>query len=140
MSLVLGQHVVDWIAKQTNPNGYFGNGTGIGWERAGALVGGIAYMNWNGVNIDVHVASNGSRRWISPRLLEVAFDYPFIQLGVRRITAEIGEGNADSRSFAEHLGFILEGKKKDAHPTGALCIYKMTPATCRFIKPRVLNG
>lgn len=136
--MTIGPHVVDWVARQTNPNGYFGNGVGIGWERSGELVAGAVYMNCNGVNIDVHVASDCSKRWLVPSALRFAFAYPFVQLGVRRITAEIGEGNTNSRQFAEHLGFELECQKQDAHPTGAICVYKLRRENCRFL--RIAHG
>lgn len=135
---IFGPAVIDWVAQRTNPNGYFGNGTGIGWRRDGKMVAGAVYMNWNGVNVDVHIASDCSRRWLTRRALQFAFAYPFVQLGARRVTAEIGEGNADSRRFAEHLGFELECKKQDAHPTGALFVYRMTPAMCRYLTQRPL--
>lgn len=140
MGIVVGNHVVEWVARQTNPCGYFGNGVGIGWERDGKLTGGAVFMNWNGVNIDVHIASDRTAQWLVPGALQFAFAYPFIQLGARRITAAIGEGNRLSRSFAERLGFILEAKLHDAHPTGALCIYAMHRANCRFIQQKARYG
>lgn len=132
--MTIGPHVVEWVAKQTNPNGYFGNGVGIGWERGGVLVAGAVYMNYNGVNMDVHVASDCSKKWLVPSALRFAFTYPFVQLALRRITAEIGEGNAASRRFAEHAGFVLEGRKLGAHPTGDILVYRMTAETCKYLK------
>jgi len=92
------------------------------------------------VNLDVHVASDCSRRWLTRKALQFAFAYPFFQLKAKRLTAPIGEGNSDSRRFAEHLGFILEAKLQDAHPTGAICLYRMTRDECRFLTQRPLYG
>ncbi len=132
--IITGPQVVDWVAKQTNPIGSFGTGVGIGWARDNQIVAGAVFMNWNGVNFDVHIASDCSRKWMTREYLKFCFYYPFVQVGVRRLTAEIGEGNANSRRFAEHLGFELECKKQDAHPTGALYVYRLFVKDCRFIK------
>ncbi len=130
--IVSGPHVVDWVAKQTHPDGGF-RGVGIGWEAGGQLRAGAVYERWNGVNIEVHIASDRSRKWLTRKALQFAFYYPFVQLGVRRMTAEIGEGNTACRKFAEHIGFVLESRKKAAHPTGDICVYVLFKDACRWI-------
>lgn len=132
--LVIGKSVVKWVAAQTAEFGDFGTEVGIGWEKDGRLVAGVAYANWNGVNVECHIASDKSRKWLTRQYLWTIFDYPFNQLGVKRITVCVGEGNRDSTRFVEHLGFILEAKLKAAHPTGDLLIYRMDRQDCRFIR------
>lgn len=133
MSLVIGKEVVRWVAQKTNEFGDFGTEIGIGLERNSALVGGIAYANWNGVNVEAHAASDGSKTWLTRQFLWTIFDYPFNQLQCKRITLCIGEGNKDSRRFAEHLGFELEATLKNAHPSGHLLIFVMWKEHCRWI-------
>ena len=133
MSLVIGPEVVSWVAVRTNEYGNFGAAQGIGWERDGALVAGVAYAEWNGVNVVAHIASDGSRRWLTRTFLNVIFDYPFRQLGVRRITACVGEGNSDSRRFLLHLGFVHEATLRGAHPTGDLLVYVLWKEKCKWI-------
>lgn len=130
--IVIGKHVVKWVASKTAEYGDFGTDVGIGWERNSELVGGVAYANWNGVNVEAHVASDGTKRWLNRQYLWTIFDYPFVQLNCKRITICIGEGNKDSRRFAEHLGFELEAELKDAHPSGHLLIYRMFKEDCRW--------
>ena len=132
--IVIGAEVVDWVAKRTHEHGRFGTDIGIGWARAGRLVAGVAYAEWNGPNVVCHIASDGSRKWATREYLRVIFDYPFVQLGCKRITVCVGEGNADSRRFVEHLGFTLEAELAGAHPTGALRIYRMWRDECRFLQ------
>jgi len=132
--IVVGKGVVDWVAKQTNEYGNFGTDVGIGWERHGKIVAGVAYANWNGVNVECHIASDGSRRWLTKQYLWTIFDYPFNQLGAKRITVCVGSGNADSTRFVKHLGFTIEATLKDAHPTGDIHIYRMDRQDCRFIR------
>jgi len=135
--LVIGKSVVEWVAAQTAEFGNFGTDVGIGWEKDGRLVAGVAYANWNGVNVECHIASDRSRRWLTREFLWTIFDYPFNQLGADRITVCVGEGNRDSTRFVRHLGFILEARLRAAHPTGDLLIFCMKRQDCRFIQKRI---
>jgi len=132
----IGAHVVDWVAKRTNEFGNFGAAQGIGWERDGGLVAGVAYAEWNGANVVCHIASDKSRKWMTKRYLWTIFDYPFNQLDVNRITVCVGQGNESSRRFVEHLGFQLEAALSGAHPTGDLMVYRMFKNECKWIEAK----
>ena len=130
---------MEWVARQTNEFGDFGCATGIGIEEnigrpAWRIIAGVAYAEWNGVNVVCHIASDGSRQWLTRKYLWMIFDYPFRQLKVKRITVCVGEGNADSRRLVEHFGFELEAKLEKAHPTGDLLVYRMREPQCRYLR------
>ena len=131
--IVCGPHVVEWVAKQTNEFGNFGTDAGIGWKKNGELVAGVAYADWNGVNVNCHIAAKG-KNWATRLYLGVIFDYPFNKLNCRRITVCVGQGNGASRKFVEHLGFVREANLHDAHPTGDLLIYRLLKSECRFLR------
>lgn len=134
--ILTGQVVVRWIAARTNEYGNFGAAHGIGLgKHPGALVAGVAYAEWNGVNVVCHIASDGSKRWLTREYLRTIFDYPFNQLGCKRITVCVGEGNTASRRFVLHLGFSLETTLQGAHPTGDMLIFRMRREECRWISP-----
>lgn len=130
--MVIGQGVVEWVAARTNEHGNFGAAQGIGWAKGSELVAGVAYAEWNGPNVVCHIASDGSKRWAVREYLWTIFDYPFRQLGVKRITVCVGEGNIASRRFVTHLGFRREATLHDAHPTGDLLVYWMKKEWCRW--------
>lgn len=132
--LVVGDEVVRWVARRTNEHGNFGAAVGIGWARGGKLVGGVVYNEFNGVNLCAHIASDGSKNWLSKEFLRVMFDYPFNQAKVRRITGLVGEGNIKARRFDEQLGFRLETRLAGAHPTGDLLVYVMWQKDCRWLR------
>lgn len=131
--IVTGKGVVEWVARRTNEFGSFGTDIGIGWERGGDLVAGVAYADWNGPNVICHIAATG-KNWATRQYLWTIFDYPFNQLRAKRITVCVGEGNAVSRKFVCHLGFELEAIHPLAHPTGALLTYRMWQQDCRFLR------
>jgi RimJ/RimL family protein N-acetyltransferase len=132
--IVVGQGVVDWVARRTNEFGNFGAGVGIGWQTDGRLRAGVVYGNYNGVNIEMHVASDESGHWLTREFLRVAFDYPFNQAKVNRITALMGSGNEKALRFNQHLGFRHEATLKGAHPTGDLIVRVMWRADCRYLR------
>jgi RimJ/RimL family protein N-acetyltransferase len=98
------------------------------------MIAGVVFSDFNGVNINMHVASDGSRRWLTKEFLRVVFDYPFNQAKVKRVTGLVGEGNIEARKFDEHIGFKLEARLAGAHPTGDLLIYVMRREDCRFLR------
>jgi RimJ/RimL family protein N-acetyltransferase len=83
----------------------------------------------------MHVASDGSRHWLSRDFLWHCFNYAFNTAGVNRCTALIGEGNTAAIRFDEKIGFQLETRLRGAHPTGDLLIYVMwRPQAERWLK------
>lgn len=132
MSLVTGPGVVEWIAKRTNEFGSFGTDIGIGWQKNSRIIAGVAYADWNGPNVVCHIAAEG-KLWATRQYLWTIFDYPFNQLGCKRITVCVGEGNSASRRFVQHLGFELETTLTAAHPSGDLLVYRMFKESCSWI-------
>jgi len=135
--LAIGQPVVEWVARRTNEFGNFGAAVGIGLERFDegkwGLIAGVVYSDFNGVNVNMHVASDGSRNWMTKEYLWTCFDYPFNQAKVNRITGLVGEGNVQARRFNERIGFELETRIKGAHPSGDLLIYVLWRKNCKWV-------
>lgn len=127
--IVIGQGVVEYVTKYPDVAS-----TGIGWLRDGKIIAGVSYSECNGVNVNCHIRSDGTKRWATREYLRTIFDYPFNQLKVRRITVCVDEGNTDSRRFVLHLGFTLETTLKSAHPTGDLLIFSMFRNGCRWLR------
>ena len=135
--IAIGPGIVEFVAKATNEFGNFGAATGIGIQELRGeewvTIGGVAYADWNGVNVVAHIASDGSRQWMSKRFLWTIFDYPFNQLKVNRITCEIGSKNLNSINLCERLGFACETALQGAHPDGDLLIYRLWKRDCKWI-------
>lgn len=131
--IVVGPEVVQWVATRTNEHGNFGAAVGIGWARHGQLVAGVAYNEFNGVNMNAHIAAEG-KHWLTRKFLWAMFHYPFVQAGVQRLTGLVGEGNMAARRFDEHLGFDFETQLTGAHPTGDLLVYVMWKRNCKWLE------
>jgi RimJ/RimL family protein N-acetyltransferase len=94
----------------------------------------VCYDTFTAFDCHMHIASNGSRRWISRALLREAFAYPFIQCGLRRVTGLVAASNQDAMRFDLHLGFRIEGLCREGAPDGDLFILGMLRRECRFIQ------
>lgn len=129
--IVTGPDVVAWVARQTNDFGNFGCAVGIGWQRDGELVAGVAYNEFNGPNINAHIAA---ARALTRQFVRAIFDYPFNQAKVHRVTCLVGEGNAKSRRLCRHFGFTEETRLAGAHASGDLIVYRMLRNECKWLE------
>lgn len=98
----------------------------------------VVYDSWvEGNSINMHVAAVPGRRWLTREFLRAAFRYPFVQLGLRRVTLPIDRSNTDARRFAAKLGASLEGIAREAGTNGDdLCIYGMLKRECRWLEEK----
>lgn len=134
--IVHGQAVVDWVAKNRGYAGGYSLAVGIGVAAtpdASTLRGAVVYHEYSGASVRVHVASDGSRRWVTREWLHVIFMYAFDQLKVKRITGMVPEANTAALNFDKSVGFVEEARMKDADPGGDVIILKMTRDMCRWI-------
>lgn len=127
------ERIGPWVTERTGGVYYPGSGQAIGLEKDGVLVAGVLYDNFNGRSVQMHVASDGTRRWMTKQYLLRCFDYPFHQLKVRKIIGQVDSENSDALKFDLALGFVVEAVIKDASRKGDLMILTMTPEQCRWI-------
>ena len=135
-TVVTGQKVVEWVAKHTSEFGNYGAAVGIGLEHDKRLIAGVVFNEYNGANIQMHVASDGSRSWMNKEYLWFCFYYPFEQAKVNRITTVVASSNVRAAEFNRHIGFTEETRLKDAHPDGDLIVFRMFKSECRWLNRR----
>ena len=106
----------------------------IGLEKDGELIAGVVYDNYTKATIFMHIAAKPGRKWLTRNFLWYMFHYPFVELGVKRVTGIIPVSNKDSINFANGLkGARLEALLKDAHPDGDMAIYCMFKQDCKYL-------
>lgn len=134
--------VAAWVSARLPTPADWGDCSAIGLEKDDALVAGVVYNQFvEGNSISMHVAAVPGRRWLTRSFLRAAFRYPFLQLGLRRVTLLIPAANMPSRRFATDLGFQLEGiVREGASPTEDLCIYGLLARECRWTQELETHG
>lgn len=106
----------------------------IGLERDGDLLAVVVYNLWSGADIAMHVAAMPGRRWMTRAFLRAVFRYPFVQLECQRVTGYVPASNADALRFDRHLGFVEEGRMREALPTGEdVLVLGMLRRECRWL-------
>lgn len=105
----------------------------LGYEIDGQLVVVCLFNGFTRWECNMHVVSNGSRRWCSRGFLAAAFAYPFIQLGVQRVTALVPAKNTDALVMDLRLGFVPEGVKRSAYGDDDLVVLGMLRGNCKWL-------
>lgn len=136
--LVYGQseRVSAWVAERAGAS-RLDRAAAIGVAgEDGELIAGVAATEyWPGVDLITHIAAEPGSRWATRGVLRALFAYPFLQLRLPRITAEIRESNELSLKLCGQLGFRREGFKRRAAPGGeGLWILGMLRQECRWLK------
>lgn len=105
----------------------------LGLERDGELVAGVLYDAWNGVNIWAHLAVKPGES-LTRKFAWYMAHYPFVEIGVRRVTCLVEASNAECRRFIEHYGFTEETRLEGAASDGGdTILYRLRREDCRFL-------
>lgn len=91
-----------------------------------------------GGSIHIHIAVS-DRKYVTRRAIQAVFEYPFIQLGVKKLIGVVNSENAAALTFDLRLGFEIEAVIEDAYERGDMYILSMTPEQCRWIRG-IANG
>jgi len=105
----------------------------LGVVRNGELVAGVVYNHFTGHDICMHVAAEPGKIWAKPKILYALFSYPFNQLKCRRVTGFVASQNAHTLPFDKKLGFVEEGRLRDATPEGDMIVIGMRRSECRWL-------
>ena len=97
------------------------------------------YDNYEpGGSIQMHIAIDDPKN-VSRQAITAVFEYPFYQLGVKKVLGFVNSENHTALSFDMRLGFQIEAVIKDVYDMGDLYILSMTREQCRWLKG-VSNG
>jgi RimJ/RimL family protein N-acetyltransferase len=133
--LVYGEEerLLPWALDKIGIAGFRSDARAIGLERDGDLVAVVVFDGFSAADANMHIASDGTRRWMSKELLLAAFAYPFQQIKLRRLTGIVPAKNKDALAFDEHIGFVREGYCPEALPDDDVVILGLLRRNCRFI-------
>ena len=129
--LVTGLGVAEWVFQRVG-GAVSAHSQGIGWQVDGELVAGVAYECFTGGNIYVHQCVKGR----VPRMFWWAVtDYPFNQLGCKRITGLVESTNKKALELNKHIGFRVEATLEKAGQNDAdMVVMVLWKEDCRFLR------
>lgn len=130
-----------WAAQEIdNVERFKPDAKAIGQMRNGLIAGVVVFDNFSPYDVNVHVASDGSKRWITKELVYEVFAYPFVQLGLNRITGLVAAKNEAALRFNLHFGLKVEGRCRNALPDDDLIILGMIREECPYIPKEYRYG
>jgi len=125
--------LLPWAAERIGIGRFRDDARAIGVGDGDNIRGVVVYDTFSSADCNMHVASDGSGRWLTREFLCHAFSYPFIQLRLRRVTAMVPAKNLHALRFDEKLGFVREGYHPHGMPDDDLISLGMLRKNCRFI-------
>jgi RimJ/RimL family protein N-acetyltransferase len=131
--IVTGPGVGHWVAARVNGQFFEAASQAIGIEKDGKIIAGVIYENWNQVSIWCHIAIEGR---LTKKYLWTIFDYPFKQIGAKKIIVPVSSSNEKSLRLVGKMGFVEEARIKDARPDGDMVFLVMDRENCRFLEPK----
>lgn len=96
------------------PGGYKKGSTTIGFADDKQILAVAIYSNFRQHSIEISFVTS-TPRWATKGNIRAVFEYPFRQLGVKRMTAITSRKNKPCRKLLEGVGFRLEGVHPFAH-------------------------
>lgn len=127
---------IAWAASRIGIERFRDDARGIASVRVtGELAAVVVFDTFSSCDCNMHIASDGSRRWLTRALMLEAFAYPFVQLGLKRVTGIVPSKNAAALEFDKGLGFEVEGLCREALPDDDVVILGLLRRDCRLIPP-----
>jgi RimJ/RimL family protein N-acetyltransferase len=104
--------VAEWVADQTKIAGFLGPHHSFGFFRDGLLAGACVFDSFTPHECSIHlaIADPPVPEWA----MRMAFAYPFKQLNLKRVSAQIRADNEAGIAIAKRNGFVEEGRKRKA--------------------------
>jgi hypothetical protein len=103
----------------------------IGYEINGELKGGAVWTHYTPTNV---VKSLVLEAPLTKRFLYCMFFIPFRQFKVRHISCAIEESNVRSINLSTRLGFVIEGRLRQAAINGEdVVMMGMLASECRYL-------
>lgn len=130
--------VENWTANKINKDlirADYGPCKSFGVIMDGKIAAGMVYFDFQPGFGDVSLsAAVDTPKAITKRVLRELFTFPFITLGMRRITAFIACDNLHSVNVAKRAGFRAEGIKRNAGYNGQnVIMFGMLKEECKWL-------
>jgi hypothetical protein len=110
------------------------------YDKSDRLLGGVLFTDYWGGSVMMHSAIFSGKGGLRP-LIWLVFQYPFVQLGVKKVFGLVPEWNVPARNLDLHLGFKIEYLTDDVfnHAQGPNGMYLMSmrKEDCRWLNMRM---
>jgi len=93
----------------------------------------VIYHDFSERSCAISIATDGTGKWCLKGVLKRIFDYPFVELGYRRVSILVSASNERSAKLVRGLGAVQEGELREATEDGEnIRIFGMLAGERRF--------
>lgn len=132
--------LLDWAIERYDQNAIDSDTHALGLEVDGEIYAVALYNAFTDMSCNIHIVSNGGKRWASRTFLSEAFVYPFVQLGLTRLTALVPSKNHNALTLDIRLGFQIEGRMREAMTDDDVVVLGMLRRDCIWIPEENRHG
>lgn len=126
------KRVARWVRDKIGQGGWGEWYQAIGHEKGGELIAGVVFNFQTECDIVMHIAAGGP--WLTREYAHAIFSYPFVQLGVRRVSAFPKASDKAVCGLLEALGFVREGTMAHMYPDDDAAVYGLLRESCRYVR------
>lgn len=91
------------------------------------------YNRFSAYNCEMSIATDGGRRWASRAFLRSCYLYPFVQLGLKRVSAVVEEKNTKSLTLCRKLGHAEEARLMAWFGEQDGILFRMMKEDCKWL-------
>lgn len=84
-------------------------------------------------SIQMHIAISNPK-YVTRQAIQAVFEYPFKQLGVKKVFGFVNSENAVALEFARRLGFTVDAVIQGMYKKGDTYILSMARKQCRWLR------
>lgn len=129
--IVTGEKIGRWAGEKAGVP-WTPQSTAIGWVREGQPVAAAIFDGFTGPCISMHGRCDNPAK-VSRVFWFAIFDYPFNELGVKRLITTVSTANQKALEFDAHLGWKRETTLKDYFTDGDAVVLQMYREDCRWL-------
>jgi RimJ/RimL family protein N-acetyltransferase len=93
----------------------------------------VVYTRFSPYNCEMSIATDGRRKWATRAFLRSCYRYPFIQLGLVRVTGVVEDGNERALRLNQALGHVEEARLKSWFGAKDGIVFRLLKSECRWI-------
>lgn len=104
------------------------------YSTSGQLAAVVIFTDFRRWSAEIAVATDGSRRWLFRTFLHACCAYPFLQLGLRRLTGRVESTNEEAITLNTKLGALREGVQRHQFGPNDAILFGMLREECPWLK------
>lgn len=102
-------------------------------DEAGKILAVTVFNMFSEFNCEMSIATDGRKRWFSRQYAKQCYSYPFLQLGLRRVTGVAEEDNEAALNLNRKLGHVEEARLKHWFGAKDGILFRMLKEECKWL-------